>query len=53
MEREIEIRVGDKRIAVNQFTKEIIESTLVGMLKSLKHVEVDEKIQITLGAVKK
>ncbi|MCK5008538.1 MAG: hypothetical protein KAR73_14195 [Spirochaetales bacterium] len=53
MEREIEIRVGDKRIAINQFTKEIIESTLVGMLKSLKHVEVDEKIQITLGAVKK
>ncbi|MEE8591752.1 MAG: hypothetical protein V3T35_10575 [Spirochaetia bacterium] len=53
MEREIEIRVGDKRIAMNQFTKEIIESTLVGMLKSLKHVEVDEKIQITLGAVKK
>jgi hypothetical protein len=53
MEREIEIRVGDKRIAMNQFAKEIIESTLVGMLKSLKHVEVDEKIQITLGAVKK
>jgi hypothetical protein len=53
MEREIEIRVGDKRIAMNQFTKEIIESTLVGMIKSLKHVEVDEKIQITLGAVKK
>jgi hypothetical protein len=53
MEREIEIRVGEKRIAMNQFTKEIIESTLVGMLKSLKHVAVDEKIQITLGAVKK
>ena len=53
MEREIEIRVGDKRIAMNQFAKEIIGSTLVGMIKSLKHVEVDEKIQITLGAVKK
>jgi hypothetical protein len=53
MEREIEIRVGDKRIAMNRFTKEIIKSTLVGMLESLKHVEVDEKIQITLEAVKK
>jgi len=53
MEREIEIRVGDKRIAMNRFTEEVIRSTLVGMLKSLKHVEVDEKIQITLGAVKK
>ena len=53
MEREIEIRVGDKRIAMNHFAKEIIKGTLVGMLKPLKHVEVDEKIQITLEAVKR
>jgi hypothetical protein len=53
MERDIEIWVGDRRIAMNQFAKEIIKSTLVGMLKPLKHVEVDEKIQITLGAVRK
>ena len=53
MEREIEIRVGDKRIAMNQFTKEIVRSTLVGLLKALKRVEVDEEIQITLGSVKR
>ncbi len=53
MEREIEIRVGEKRIAMNRFAKEMIRNTLVGMLTSLKNVDTDEKIQITLGAVKK
>ena len=53
MEREIEIRVADKRIAMNKFAKEIVKNTLEGMLKSLKHVEVEEKIQITFGEVRR
>ena len=53
MEREIEVRVGEERIAMNRFAKEMIRNILVGMLTSLKNVDTDEKIQITLGAFRK
>jgi len=53
MQREIEVRVGEKRIAMNRFAKEMIGNTLVGVLTALKNVDTDEKIQITLGAVEK
>ena len=52
MERDLEVFVGDKRIATNVFARQIIISTLTGMLKPLKHVDTDEKIQITIGALK-
>jgi hypothetical protein len=52
MERDLEIRVGDRRIATNEFARQIVISTLTGLLKPLKHVDTDEKIEITLGALK-
>jgi hypothetical protein len=52
MERDLEVLIGDKRIATNEFAKQIIVSTLTGLLKPLKHVDTDEKIQITIGALK-
>ena len=52
MERDLEIRVGDRRIATNEFARQIIISTLTGLLKPLKHVDTDEKIEITVGALK-
>ncbi|UCF99883.1 MAG: hypothetical protein JSV89_10195 [Spirochaetaceae bacterium] len=52
MERELEIRVGDRRIATNDFTKQIIISALTGLLKPLKHVDTEKNIQITIGALK-
>lgn len=53
MERELEIFVGDERIATNDFARQIIISTLTGLLKPLKNVDTDERIQITVGALKK
>ena len=52
MERELEVLVGDRRIATNEFARRIIISTLTGLLKPLRHVDTDEKIQITIGALK-
>ena len=51
MERDLEVLVGDKRIATNEFAKQIIISTITGLLKPLKHVDTDEKIRITIGAL--
>jgi len=53
MERDLEIFVGEKRIATNEFARQIIISTLTGLLKPLKHVDTNEKIQITIGASEK
>jgi hypothetical protein len=52
MERDLEVRVGDKRVATNEFARQIIISTLTGLLKPLKHVDTEEKIQITIGPLK-
>ena len=52
MERDLELLIGDKRIATNQFARQIIISTLTGLLKPLRHVDTDEKIRITIGALK-
>ena len=52
MERELEIIVGERRIPTNQFATQIIIGTLTGLLKPLKHVDTDEKIRITLGALR-
>jgi hypothetical protein len=52
MDRDLELLVGDRRIATNQFARQVIISTLTGLLKPLKHVNTDEKIQITIGALK-
>lgn len=52
MERDLEIFVGDKRIATNEFAKQIVINTLTGLLTPFKHVDTKEKIQITIGALK-
>ena len=52
MERELEILVGERRIPTNRFAKQIIISTLTGLLKPLKNVDTDERIRITLEALK-
>jgi len=53
MAREIEVRIGDRRLGLNQFAKELIINTLTGLLGSLKHVDVEQQIVIRIEAVKK
>ena len=52
MERELEIFVGEQRIDTNEFARQIIISTLTGLLKPLKNVDTDRRIRITVGALK-
>ena len=52
MDRDLEIFIGDRKIPTNQFARQVIISTVTGLLKPLKHVDTDEKIQITIGALK-
>jgi hypothetical protein len=51
MKRELEIFVGERRIPTNQFATQIIISTLTGLLKPLKHVDTEQRIRITVGAL--
>ncbi len=46
--REIEIMVGEKRIGLNKFAKEVIGNTLLGLLKSFKHMDSEEEITIRI-----
>jgi hypothetical protein len=50
MKREIELHVGDKRVALNLFTKEIITNIVVGMVESLKGVTPEGEIRLRIGA---
>jgi len=52
MDRELEIFVGGKRVPTNQFARQIIISTVAGLLTPLRDVDTSEKIQITVGPVK-
>jgi len=52
MDRELEIFVGGKRVPTNQFARQIIISTVAGLLTPLRDVDTTEKIQITVGPVK-
>ncbi len=52
MAREIEIHIGDRRLGLNRFAKELIINTLTGLLGSLKHADVEQQIVIKIGAVK-
>lgn len=48
-DREIELRVGDKRIPLNIFAKHVIIGALLGMLGALKDVDLDQGISIRVG----
>jgi hypothetical protein len=50
MEREIEIRVGEKRIGLSAFPRQVLLNTLLALLGTLKGVETDKQIQIRIGA---
>ncbi|HVP17369.1 MAG TPA: hypothetical protein VMU36_00130 [Spirochaetia bacterium] len=53
MEREISIMNGDERVGLNSFSKAIVTSTILGMLRSLHGVDVEQEIRITISAAKK
>ncbi len=50
MERELSILNGGDIVALNGFTKSIVMRTIIGMLGSLKDVDVDREIRITISA---
>ena len=45
MKKNIEFKVNGKKIKLNDFPNEFIKNTLIGMIKSLKGIEVNEEIQ--------
>lgn len=53
MEREISLVNGDKRVDLNKFTKGIVTSTILGMLQSLRGVDVEREIHIIISAAKR
>jgi len=50
MAREVELRVGEKRVPLNLFAKEIIASAVLGMVGALKGAELDKEITLRIGA---
>ncbi len=50
MERELSIVNGGDIVGLNGFAKAIVTSTILGMLKSLRDVDVDREIRITISA---
>jgi hypothetical protein len=51
MKREVELHVGDKRVPLNLFAKEIITNLVVGMVGSLKGVAPEAEIRLRIGGV--
>ncbi len=45
MKKNIELKVNGKKIPLTDFPNEFIKNTLIGMIKSLKGIEVNEEIQ--------
>jgi molybdopterin-guanine dinucleotide biosynthesis protein MobB len=45
---ELSIRVNNTKIPLNEFTRTIIENTIVGMLRSLKDVDIINDVEIKL-----
>ncbi len=53
MERELSIMNGGDLVELNGFTKAIVTSTILGMLSSLRDVDVEREVRITISAVAK
>lgn len=45
---DIEVKIGDKKIGMLPFVKEIVGNSIIGMLKALKGYEEGEDIVITI-----
>ncbi len=52
MERELSIMNGDQLVGLNGFVKTIVLNTLLGMLESLRDVDVEGEIRIRISAAK-
>jgi hypothetical protein len=52
MERELSIMNGDQLVGLNGFVKRIVLNTLLGMMQSLRDVDVDGEIRIRISAAR-
>ncbi len=50
MERELSIMCGTDQVGLNEFARAIVTSTILGMLGSLRDVDVEREIRITISA---
>ncbi|MCX7039321.1 MAG: hypothetical protein NT005_09355 [Spirochaetes bacterium] len=48
MERELEIMAGGEKIELNPFTESIVLNTLVGMLGSLRGVDMNAEVRLVV-----
>jgi hypothetical protein len=48
MERELEIVAGGEKIELNPFTESIVLNTLVGLLGSLRGVNMDGEVRLVV-----
>ena len=51
MARSVELRNGKKVVALNDFTRQITENVITGIVDVLKGVDTDDEIVITLSKV--
>jgi hypothetical protein len=49
MTRSVKLTNGNKEISLNEFARDTIENIVLGLVKSLKGVDQDKEIVITLG----
>lgn len=49
MARSVELKNGGKKIGLNPFAKQITENVITGIVETLKGVDIDQEIVITLG----
>jgi hypothetical protein len=52
MERELSIMNGDELVGLNGFVKRIVLNTLLGMLQSLRDVDLDGEFRIRISAAR-
>ncbi len=52
MERDLSIMNGDQLVGLNGFAKTIVLNTLLGMLSSLRDVDLDGEIRISISAAR-
>jgi hypothetical protein len=53
MDRELELDCAGKRVPMNRFTRAVVLNTVLGLVRSLKGVEVDAEITLRLGPARK
>jgi hypothetical protein len=49
VDRDIELRVGEARIPLNIFAKQVVLGAVLGMLGALKGVDLKQQISIQVG----